>query len=441
MPLRLSITQRRISSCAPPPTSIFVSSNSSSLASSSFEPLFESPQPTEASGDREIKDGLVVVHVRESSKTLDTLLRFCYPCTLAEDPELEVLKDLVDDLEAAHKYSLHTIERRVYRALSNPKILEAEPFRCFAITLRGRTREETLLAAKYTLTQPLIPAWFQEIDLISAADLLALLTYHQKCGDAVYTLKNGLSWIESHYGSSQGCAWLPRKSESSNTFGAFGQAKEDRGDPTCRCARSTIVAYRLFKLQPPSWWEGFMTETFAALRDNPCRETVESFAPRTVQTVRAQNCPICSVNISDYMRVISGLFTAKVEEVVSKVRCVIITFRDMFTQSRHVFRSRWRWCSNCCKIRSWKIWCGWARMLVRTQKKCLSILCKRLIFIRAPTSVMMGLIRGSRADLCHSLDFITVRTGANITPTCQCWFSVSSNIIITRHTVNCSTRQ
>ena len=80
-------------------------------------------------------------------------------------------------------------------------------------------------------------------------------------------------------------------------------------------------------------------------------------------------------------------------------------------------------------------------MLVRTQKKCLSIPCKRLIFIRAPTSVMMGLIRGSRADLCHSLDFITVRTAANITPTCQCWFSVSSNIIITRHSVDCSTRQ
>ena len=44
-----------------------------SLASSSFEPLFESNQPTEASGDRKIKDGLVV-HVRESSKTLDNLV-------------------------------------------------------------------------------------------------------------------------------------------------------------------------------------------------------------------------------------------------------------------------------------------------------------------------------------------------------------------------------
>ena len=87
-----------------------------SLAFSSFEPLFESPQPTEASGDREIKDGLIVVHVRESlSKTLDTLLRFCYPCTLAEDPELEVLKDLVDVLEASRKYSTPSKEEFVTR--------------------------------------------------------------------------------------------------------------------------------------------------------------------------------------------------------------------------------------------------------------------------------------------------------------------------------------
>ena len=86
-----------------------------SLASSSFETLFESPQPTEASGDQEIKDGFVVVHVREGSKALDTLLRFCYPCTLAEDPELEVLKDLVDVLEASRKYSTPSKEEFVTR--------------------------------------------------------------------------------------------------------------------------------------------------------------------------------------------------------------------------------------------------------------------------------------------------------------------------------------
>ena len=64
-----------------------------SLASPFFETLFDIPQPDEENGDQEIKDGLVVVPVTEDSKTLDALLRFCYPCTLADVLNLEVLKD------------------------------------------------------------------------------------------------------------------------------------------------------------------------------------------------------------------------------------------------------------------------------------------------------------------------------------------------------------
>ncbi|KAF8555644.1 hypothetical protein OG21DRAFT_832006 [Imleria badia] len=300
-----------------------------SLASLSFEKLFEIPQPTEASNVQGIKDGLAVIRVQENSKTLDTLLRFCYPCTLADDPKLEVLKDLVDVLAAARKYSLTTIERKVYQALSNPKILEAEPLRCFAIARRGRAHEETILAAKYTLTQPLIPSWFQEISLISATDLLALLTYHQKCGDAVYALRSDVLWIQSHYGSSEGCPWLPRRSKSpSETKGprVKGLYVTSVGDDnsSCRCATSTTPTYKLFKSQPPKWWEDFMMETFVALRDKPCRATVESFVAKTVQSVRKQGCPTCSVNISEHMRDFSEVMTRKVEEVVSRVALTLM---------------------------------------------------------------------------------------------------------------------
>lgn len=88
-----------------------------SLASPTFETMFEITQPTEADNNQETKDGLAVIRVQENSKALDTLLRFCYPCTLAEDPKLEVLEDLVDVLGAAQKYSLDTIERKVRQAL------------------------------------------------------------------------------------------------------------------------------------------------------------------------------------------------------------------------------------------------------------------------------------------------------------------------------------
>ncbi|KAG6381732.1 hypothetical protein JVT61DRAFT_336 [Boletus reticuloceps] len=298
-----------------------------SLASSSLETLLHIPESTEASNDREIKDGLVVIRMQANSKTLDTLLRFCYPCTLAEDPKLKVVEDLVDVLEASRKYSLDTIERKVHRALSNHETLKAEPLRCFAIARRGRAHKETLLAAKYTLTQPLIPSWFQGIGLITATDLLALLTYHQKCGDTVYALKNDLSWIESHHRSSKACAWFssenrpnPRSSETSK--GKKGKKvvySSESDDSRCQCIGSTTAKYRLFGSQSREWWEDFMEETFSELRDKPCRTTVESFVAKTVQSVRARGCPTCSVNIANYMWAFSKLLTRKVEEGVFKI--------------------------------------------------------------------------------------------------------------------------
>ena len=131
-----------------------------SLASPFFETLFDIPQPADENENQEVRDGLAVVPVTEDSKTLDALLRFCYPCTLADDPKLEVLQDAMEVLEAARKYSLDVIEKKARQAMASPKILEAEPLRCFAVAHRGRLREETLLAAKYTLSQPLIPSWF-----------------------------------------------------------------------------------------------------------------------------------------------------------------------------------------------------------------------------------------------------------------------------------------
>ncbi|KAF8553552.1 hypothetical protein OG21DRAFT_1211397 [Imleria badia] len=243
-----------------------------SLASPFFETLFDIPQPAKENGDQDVRDGLAVIPVTEDRKTLDALLRFCYPCTLADDPNLEMLKDAMDVVEAARKYSLDVIERKARQAIVNPKILEAEPLRCFTISHRGRLREETLLAARYTLTQPLIPSWFQEVELLTATDLLSLLTYHNKCGDAVYALRLDLSWITSHYGSFQACSWLS---------GQFYDSDGDL-DSHCRCPRSPVPRYNvgLFSISL-RWWEDFMEETFAGLRDKPCKETVEGSADKT----------------------------------------------------------------------------------------------------------------------------------------------------------------
>ena len=175
--------------------------------------------------------------------------------------------------------------------------------RCFAITHRRRLREETLLAAKYTLRQPLIPSWFQEIDLISATDLLSLLTYHNKCGNAVYALRFDLSWMKSHYGSAHACSWLSGRNDHGNE---------------CGCPRPNVPKYTLYS-GSPQWWEDFMEETFTALRDKPCKETLQVSASRTVYAVNTRNCQACSPRVREGMRDLVGFFARKIDETVSQV--------------------------------------------------------------------------------------------------------------------------
>ena len=66
-----------------------------------------------------------------------------------------------------------------------------------------------------------------------------------------------------------------------------------------------------------------MEETFTALRDKPCNETVKASAEKTVQTVKALNCQVCSTKIAEGMRDYLDLFTGKIEEAISQVSCVV----------------------------------------------------------------------------------------------------------------------
>ncbi|KAG1774139.1 hypothetical protein EV702DRAFT_547955 [Suillus placidus] len=263
--------------------------------------MFELPQPAVGTND-DTKDGLPVISVQEDSKTLDTFLRFCYPSTLAEDPSLENLTDIKAIVGAARKYSLNLIERKVCQALTSPKVLEAEPLRCFAIARSARLKHETITAARYTLRQPLIPAWFAEIEMITASDLLALLTYHKKCSIAVAPLLLNFDWVTSHYGSSNGGNWLV---------------------PDCRCERRTDAKVKLWRDAPLSWWATYMEETFNLLRDTPSGGIVKSEAEKMIQRVRRGNCATCSAGVKANMEEFSDLLALNVEKATASIKLVI----------------------------------------------------------------------------------------------------------------------
>jgi hypothetical protein len=270
------------------------------LASPFFETMFALPQPAAGTND-DTMNGLHVIPMQENSKTLDTFLRFCYPSTLAEDPSLENLKDIKAILGVARKYSLDLIEKKVCQALANPKVLEAEPLRCFAIARNARLTHETITAAKYTLRQPLIPEWFAEISMITASDLLALLTYHQKCSIAVASLSHNFDWVTKYYGNNRN--WLVSD---------------------CRCTRNTEGKIKLWRMDTLPWWTTYMEETFEILRDTPSGAIVKSKVEKTIQKVRNGGCATCSAGVKANMEEFSDLFALEVDKATASVGSISI---------------------------------------------------------------------------------------------------------------------
>jgi hypothetical protein len=300
-----------------------------SLASPFFETLFGLPQASDGTFDQEMKDGLAVIAVSEDSKTLDSFLRFCYPSTLAEDPSLDNLTEVLSVLAAARKYSLDLIERKVCQALTNPKVLEAEPIRCFAIARNARLKHETITAARHNLRQPLIPALFAEINLITASDLLALLTYHKKCAIAVQALMKDLKWMTDHYGSLGSCGWLFNRPNNTSAFvGSFGGQQINQNNNYC-CGQGTDRRFFPWNTPPLAWWTTYMQEIYELLRDSPSGDTVRLAAERTIQKVRSASCASCSGRVKEAMTEFSNLLALKVEEAVAPV-CILLYNTDRY---------------------------------------------------------------------------------------------------------------
>lgn len=198
-----SITKRQIliSSCIPQITSIFAFSNSSS-PSHPHSPKPSSTSPTYQSRRGWGDQGWHCCHRhdrRQQDPQYSPSLQVLLPVHHGGGPRHRS-EGRHNVLEAARKFlfSLDVIEKKALQAITNPQDPCSGPgasAAMFCDSCRGRQhlREETLLAAKSTLTQLLVPLCLQEIDLLS------LINYHWQCSEAVCLLRLRLnlniSWI------------------------------------------------------------------------------------------------------------------------------------------------------------------------------------------------------------------------------------------------------
>ncbi|TCD62787.1 hypothetical protein EIP91_006405 [Steccherinum ochraceum] len=124
-----------------------------SLASPFFKSMFSLTQPSTSPGTTTSEEGYPIIDVQEASRTLDSLLRLCYPIP---DPVIESMEDIGDILEAAMKYEMEqpaTLMKRLFRDHS-----DTQPLQAFTVACRLNMEDEAERAAKtWRLHRPLIP--------------------------------------------------------------------------------------------------------------------------------------------------------------------------------------------------------------------------------------------------------------------------------------------
>ncbi|KAH9941448.1 hypothetical protein B0H21DRAFT_824447 [Amylocystis lapponica] len=148
------------------------------LASGLFEDMFALPQPTAPTGpDAHPCTGLPLIYLTEDGRTLDCLLRLCYPVL---DPVLDDLALVESVLRAAMKYQLDDVVARLCKSLS--AFAPRDPLRVYTIAcVLGLDQEarDAALALFHDRADLSLDTYMPDMDRITAGAYYRLLQY---CG-------------------------------------------------------------------------------------------------------------------------------------------------------------------------------------------------------------------------------------------------------------------
>lgn len=274
-----------------------------SYSSPFFRGMFDLPQSQSPSGPNcnDMKYGLPIIIVSETSDTLEQLLRLCYPMAAVEPPVLDTLEDVHSLLEATMKYEVERAEKRVRTWLIAPHILDTDPVRVFAIASRYKLRAEAAAAAKASFNRPLLKRPYgPELELITGGQLYQLLQYHERCRDAVRSLAVDFIWMER----SDFC-WF------SGTDCPGGHVVRKIGPNRRHC---------------PKWWvsytESVVNQSAEQSLDDATKEGLMEIA-----LASAAECRHCCPIVWKEMREFSEILMARIEKVVSEVSSSFFVIR------------------------------------------------------------------------------------------------------------------
>lgn len=261
------------------------------FASPFFDAMFDLPQPEDCDEEKDTL-GVTIIQLTESARTVDMLLRYCYPITV-NHPKLETAADIEAVLEAAIKYDMEKIEDTVRGLLLEPQLLNKEPFRVLLIARRFHYKQEAKAAATRLLQLP--P---DELNLLANADwkvLQGLTTYRLMCSQAVQAIGNGLTWLQ--------------KEQSLNFYGWWTGC--------CLCQRRADIRYLMHGTYAREWWVEYMDDTLSELQETPCSIAVTKNVAKAIE--RARDCLSCRQRAQIYIADFCMKFSQEIDQAIAGV--------------------------------------------------------------------------------------------------------------------------
>lgn len=151
-------------------------------ASPFFHDMFSLPQGDDDLGKRNVP----IIPVSDSSKALDTVLRFVYPVS---PPTFDTLDDLSAALSVAIKYEFASAILALRKSLVSPRLLQTSPIRVYALACQYEFEEEAKLASRSTLSVSLLDVKpVTELRYMTGYDYHRLLQLHRWRTDALLQL-------------------------------------------------------------------------------------------------------------------------------------------------------------------------------------------------------------------------------------------------------------
>lgn len=266
-----------------------------SLASPFFDTTFTLPQPDN------VEDGIPIILMSEDQHTLELLLILCYPISVEEPPHISSLQDLQLVIQAAMKFEMEGIQKYTRRVLVEPRFIESQPLRVFAIACRYGWAAEARKAARFTLRQPVTVPFVEELEYISAAVFYRLQEYHRKCGEiaAATTLQLAIASSPDDDRVWTTClTCLPA---------------EGRGNSKRR------TGYGPGRPGVRKWWMTWINQVTEEVKKLPWGETVKKYDMIKAAIEAAKECPNCKDGAAEDLEDFSHILAAEIEKAISMV--------------------------------------------------------------------------------------------------------------------------